>query len=94
MTRINVNDKYDVLQNSRRVRLVDRQNGAVVVDFIAPQDIPGKIGDAMKQAFDLMTGRTQEQKTESTKKKTSSKKTKKEIAELVEEAVADDGDET
>lgn len=94
MAKINVNEKYDVLQNAHRIRLVDRQNGAVVVDFLVPQDVPRDVGDAMKQAFDLMTGRTQEQKTESTKKKTSSKKTKKEIAELVEEAVADDGDET
>lgn len=94
MAKINVNEKYDVLQNARRIRLVDRQNGAVVVDFLVPQDVPQDVGDAMKQAFDLMTGRTQEQKTESAKKKTSSKKTKKEIAELVEEAVADDGDET
>lgn len=93
MAKINVNEKYDVLQNARRIRFVDRQNGAVVVDFIMPQDVPQDVGDAMKQAFDLMTGRTQEQKTESTKKKTSSKKTKKEFAELVEEAVADDGDE-
>lgn len=52
MTRINVNVKYDVLQNNRRIRLVDRQNGAVVVDFIAPPDTPGGMGDAMKQAFD------------------------------------------
>lgn len=52
MARINVNAKYDVLQNSRRIRLVDRQNGAVVVDFIAPPDTPGGMGDAMKQAFD------------------------------------------
>ena len=52
MARINVNAKYDVLQNNRRIRLVDRQNGAVVVDFFAPPDTPGGIGDAMKQAFD------------------------------------------
>lgn len=52
MARINVNTKYDVLQNNRRIRLVDRQNGAVVVDFIAPPDTPGGMGDAMKQAFD------------------------------------------
>lgn len=52
MARINVNAKYDVLQNNRRIRLVDRQNGAVVVDFIAPPDTPGGTGDAMKQAFD------------------------------------------
>ena len=52
MARINVNAKYDVLQNNRRIRLVDRQNGAVVVDFVAPPDTPGGMGDAMKQAFD------------------------------------------
>lgn len=94
MAKINVNENYDILQNNYRIRLVARKDGAVVVDFIVPRNVPKDIGDAMKQAFDLMTGRTQEQKTESTKKKMSSKKTKKEIAELVEEAVADDGDET
>ena len=94
MAKINVSENYDILQNNCRIRLVARKDGAVVVDFIVPRNVPQDIGDAMKQAFDLMTGRTQEQKTESTKKKTSSKKTKKEIAELVEEAVADDGDET
>ena len=94
MAKINVNENYDILQNNYRIRLVARKDGAVVVDFIVPRNVPQDIGDAMKQAFDLMTGRTQEQKIELTKKKTSSKKTKKEIAELVEEAVADDGDET
>lgn len=94
MVKINVNAKYDVIQNGRRVRLLDRNNGAVVVDFIAPHDTPKEIGDAMKQAFDLMTGREQEEKANSTKKKTSKKAQKKELEKLVEEAVADDGDET
>lgn len=73
MARINVNAKYDVLQNNRRIRLVDRQNGAVVVDFIAPPDTPGGMGDAMKQAFDAFASPLEEcvEKPKQKKKKTS-----------------------
>ena len=73
MARINVNTKYDVLQNNRRIRLVDRQNGAVVVDFIAPLDTPGGMGDAMKQAFDAFAPPLEKagsEKTAQKKKKT------------------------
>lgn len=94
MAKISVNENYDILQNNCRIRLVARKDGAVVVDFIVPRNVPKDIGDAMKQAFDLMTGREQEEKAESTKKKTSKKAQKKEFEKLVEEAVADDGDET
>lgn len=50
MVKINVNGKYDLVQNNRRIRIVDRKNGAVVVDFIAPHDTPVELGDALKQA--------------------------------------------
>lgn len=94
MARINVNAKYDVLQNNRRIRLVDRQNGAVVVDFIAPPDTPGGIGDAMKQAFDAIAPPVVQEKgpTVKTNKKKASKRRdewKKETVEAVMEGEVD-----
>lgn len=92
MARINVNTKYDVLQNNRRIRLVDRQNGAVVVDFIAPPDTPSGIGDAMKQAFDAIAPPVEQKeasrattKTDKSKKSKRKNEWKKEAAEAVEE---------
>lgn len=74
MTRINVSDKYDVVVDKRRVRLVDRKNGAVVVDFIAPPDVPEGLGDAMKQVFDSLAPQT---KSAATVKKKTTKRAKK-----------------
>lgn len=98
MARINVNTKYDVLQNNRRIRLVDRQNGAVVVDFIAPPDTPSGIGDAMKQALDAIAPPVEQEKTASTaktnKKKTSKRKDewKKEATEVDVEVEVDEAE--
>ena len=92
MARINVNTKYDVLQNNRRIRLVDRQNGAVVVDFIAPPDTPGGMGDAMKQAFDAFAPPPEKESVEkATQKK---KKTlRRQKAEWEKELDVADGDD-
>ena len=95
MTRINVNAKYDVLQNNRRIRLVDRQNGAVVVDFVAPLDTPGGMGDAMKQAFDAFAPPLEKENVEKTtqKKKKTSRRQKEEWKKELDVADGDD-DET
>lgn len=84
MARINVNAKYDVLQNNRRIRLVDRKNGAVVVDFIAPNDTPVELGDALKQAVSAfaVVGDAPKQEASASKKK--KKKKPSSSAELAE----------
>lgn len=93
MARINVNAKYDVLQNNRRIRLVDRRNGAVVVDFIAPPDTPGGTGDAMKQAFDAFAPTLEKASVEKAtqKKKKTPRRQKAEWENEIE--VADGGDD-
>lgn len=92
MARINVNAKYDVLQNNRRIRLVDRQNGAVVVDFIAPPDTPGGMGDAMKQAFDAFAPPFEKESVEKTtqKKKKTSRRQKEEWKKELDVVDGDD----
>lgn len=93
MARINVNAKYDVLQNNRRIRVIDRRNGAVVVDFIAPPDTPGGMGDAMKQAFDAFAPPLEKkesvEKTAQKKKKTP----RRQKAEWENEIDVADGDD-
>lgn len=74
MVRINVSKKYIVVAENRRVRVVDRENGAVVVDFIAPLDAPKGLGDAMKQVFDALAPQT---KSAATVKKKATKRAKK-----------------
>lgn len=95
MTRINVNAKYDVLQNNRRIRLVDRRNGAVVVDFIAPPDTPGGTGDAMKQAFDAFAPPLEKESAEkpTQKKKKTPRRQKAEWEKELDVAVVGDDDE-
>lgn len=92
MARINVNAKYDVLQNNRRIRLIDRQNGAVVVDFIAPPDTPGGTGDAMKQAFDAFAPPLEKENVEKTtqKKKKTLRRQKEEWKKELDVADGDD----
>lgn len=51
MFKTTVGDVYDVVSEGRRVRIVDRRNGAVPVDFTAPLDAPSGLGDAIKRAL-------------------------------------------
>lgn len=51
MFKTNVDDVYDVVGEGRRVRVVDRRNGAVLIDFTAPRDAPSGLGDAIKRAL-------------------------------------------
>lgn len=88
MDKIKVNDDFNIVRDGRRIRVVDRKNGAVVVEFRVPSNAPENLGDALKQAVDAATGRA-----EAAKKKTSTTKKKKEN-ETVEEAVDDGSDET
>ena len=93
MARINVNAKYDVLQNNRRIRLVDRQNGAVVVDFVAPPDTPGGIGDAMKQAFDAFAPPLEKESVEKATQKKKKTPRRQETKWEKEIDIADIGDD-
>jgi hypothetical protein len=86
MVKINVNWKYDLVRNNRRIRVVDRKNGAVVVDFIAPHDTPVELGDALKQAVlsFAVGGDAPKQESAASKKKKTKKPTSSELAEELE----------
>lgn len=78
MFKTTVGDVYDVVSEGRRVRVVDRRNGAVPVDFTAPRDAPPGLGDAIKQALatDSDDGSSSVSDSESTESEVK-KKTKK-----------------
>ncbi len=86
MVKINVNGKYDLIRNNRRIRVVDRKNGAVVVDFIAPHDTPIELGDALKQAISTFAvgGDAPKQESSASKKKKTKKPSSAELAEELE----------
>ena len=86
MVKINVNGKYDLVRNNRRIRVVDRKNGAVVIDFIAPHDAPVELGDALKQAVSAFAvgGDAPKQEPSASKKKKTKKPSSAELAEELE----------
>lgn len=86
MVKINVNGKYDLVRNNRRIRVVDRKNGAVVIDFIAPHDTPVELGDALKQAISAFAvgGDAPKQESNASKKKKTKKPSSAELAEELE----------
>lgn len=86
MVKINVNGKYDLVRNNRRIRVVDRKNGAIVIDFIAPLDTPVELGDALKQAVSAFAvgGDAPKQESSASKKKKTKKPSSAELAEELE----------
>lgn len=96
MVKINVNGKYDLVRNNRRIRVVDRKNGAVVVDFIAPHDTPVELGDALKQAVlsFAISGDAPKQESSASKKKKTKKSSSADLAaELEPNELIDDKEE-
>lgn len=86
MVKININGKYDLVRNNRRIRVVDCKNGAVVIDFIAPNDTPVELGDALKQAVSAFAvgGDAPKQRASASKKKKTKKPSSAELTEELE----------